>query len=66
MEIVFEVVNDTAKIVPVKTGISDDTNIEITEGLKQGDEVVTGSYRAITKELKNGSVIMREEPVTNK
>jgi hypothetical protein len=31
--------------------------IEILEGLKEGDEVVTGSYRAISKDLANGAVV---------
>ena len=38
----------------VKTGIQSDELIEILDGLKEGDEVVTGSYRAISKDLDNG------------
>ena len=34
-----------------------DERIEILEGLKEGDEVVTGSYRAISKDLVNGAVV---------
>lgn len=62
VEVVFTVVNDTAKIVPVKTGISDDIYIEILDGLQEHDVVVSGSYRVITKLLKHGSkVVTRKE-----
>ncbi len=60
-EIVFVVENSTVKTVKVKTGISDDNYLEIKSGLKGGEEVVTGSYRAISNELKDGSKIRREE-----
>ncbi len=45
------------KMVTVKTGISDKGFIEITEGLKEGEEVVSGSYLAISKLLKDGALI---------
>ena len=60
-EIVFVVENSTVKTVKVKTGISDDNYLEIKSGLKGGEEVVTGSYRAISNELKDGSKIRIEE-----
>jgi len=41
------------KKVPVKTGIQDINYIEITEGLKEGDEVVTGPYDIVSKTLKD-------------
>ena len=40
----------------VKTGLSDDINIEITSGLNEGDEVITGPYR-IFKTLKEGEKV---------
>ena len=47
----------------VKTGIQSETLIQILEGLKPGDEVVTGSYRAISKDLVNGgAVTIGKEP----
>ncbi len=46
-----------AKMVKVKTGISDKGYIEIIEGLKEGDEVISGSFMAISKLLKDGSPI---------
>lgn len=40
---------------PVKVGISSDTKFEIISGLEEGEEIVTGSYKAISKEIKDGS-----------
>ena len=51
------------KLVPVQTGIADNNFIEIRSGIKKGDEVVSGSYTAISKDLKDGSKIKVEEPV---
>lgn len=56
-EVVFVVNNGVAKVVPVETGISDDTNIQIVSGLQEGDVVVSGSYKAISRELKDGSPV---------
>jgi len=60
-EIVFVVDKGKAKKVEVETGISDDDYIEIKKGLKGAEEVVTGSYTAISKELNDGSVVSVEE-----
>lgn len=56
-EVVFVVEGNKAKMKQVKTGISDDTYIEIIEGLNEGEEVVSGSYRAISRDLKDNSRI---------
>jgi HlyD family secretion protein len=56
-EVVFIVKNGTAKVVPVKTGISDDNYLQIKEGLEGGESVVSGSYRAISRELEDGSKV---------
>ncbi|MBE0391673.1 HlyD family secretion protein [Flavobacterium sp. 7E] len=56
-ECVFVKVGDKAKIRIIKTGIQDDTNIEILSGLKKGDVVVTGPYTTVTKELNSGDKI---------
>jgi HlyD family secretion protein len=53
-ECVFVKVGDKAKIRVIKTGIQDDTNIEILSGLKKGDVVITGPYTIVTKELNSG------------
>ncbi len=59
-EIVFAVNNNKAKSINVKTGISDDNYIQITDGLKPGQEVVTGSYKAISTDLHDGSDVRVE------
>jgi len=56
-EYVFLVSDGTAKLQKVKTGIQDNTNIQILEGLKAGDEVISGPYRAVSKSLKDGDKI---------
>ena len=56
-EIVFCVEGGKAMAKQVKTGIQSDDRIEVLEGLKEGDEIVTGSYRAISKDLENGAVV---------
>ena len=58
-ECVFVKVGDKAKIRIVKTGIQDDTNIEILSGLKKGDEVITGPYVTVSKELNSGDKIKK-------
>jgi HlyD family secretion protein len=57
-EIVFVVKDNLSKMVDVVTGISDDTYIEIKSGLKGDEEVVSGPYKAISKELENGTKVM--------
>jgi len=57
VEVVFCIEKGKAVAKQVKTGIQGDDLIEIVDGLKEGDEVVTGSYRAISKDLDNGAVI---------
>jgi HlyD family secretion protein len=59
IEIVFLYDNGKAKLQEVKTGIQDNTYIEIIEGLNEGDEVITGPYRAVSKNLKNGDVVKK-------
>lgn len=59
-EIVFVIRDSKAYSVNVVSGISDDNYIEIKEGLKGDEEVVSGSYKAISRELKDGSLIMLE------
>jgi HlyD family secretion protein len=59
-EIVFIVANGKAKSKKIKTGLSDDNYIEVKNGLKGGEEVVNGSYRAISRDLKEGSLVKVE------
>ncbi len=57
VEIVFAIDKGRAIAKQVETGIQSDELIEILSGLAEGDEIVTGSYRAISKDLENGAAI---------
>jgi HlyD family secretion protein len=57
VEIVFRVEKGKAIATQVKTGIQSDEFIEILEGLAEGGEVVSGSYRAISRDLENGGMV---------
>ncbi|WP_281323238.1 efflux RND transporter periplasmic adaptor subunit [Flavobacterium aestivum] len=57
LECVFVKVGDKAKIRIIKTGIQDDTNIEVLSGLKKGDVVITGPYTTVSKELNSGDKV---------
>jgi HlyD family secretion protein len=59
VDVVFVVEGDHVKTVPVKIGISDDNYWEITEGLKEGDEIVTGGFHAISRDLDEGKKIVK-------
>jgi HlyD family secretion protein len=59
VEVVFLLEGDHAKMAPVKIGISDDNYWEISEGLTEGQEVVSGSFKAITRELEDGKKIRK-------
>ncbi|NVJ45774.1 MAG: efflux RND transporter periplasmic adaptor subunit [Cytophagia bacterium] len=56
-EVVFINDNGTAKMVEVKTGISDFDNIEIVSGLEEGQEVISGPFFVVSKRLKNGDLV---------
>ena len=54
IEVVFALESDHVKMIPVKRGISDDSFVEITEGVSENLEVISGSYKAINRELEDG------------
>jgi HlyD family secretion protein len=56
-EYVFLYEDGKAVLKSVKTGIQDNTNIQVTEGIGEGDEVIVGPYRAVSKTLKNGDEV---------
>ncbi len=61
IEVVFVQETGKAKMFPVKRGISDDSHYEILEGLTEGQEIITGNFKAVSKELNDGSLIQLEE-----
>jgi HlyD family secretion protein len=60
--VVFVKSGDTVHQRRVETGIADNTYIEIKSGLKPGEEVVSGSYTAISRKLKDGAKVQIEKP----
>jgi HlyD family secretion protein len=59
-ECVFVKVGDKAKLRVIKTGIQDDTNIEIVTGLKPGEEIIIGPYTTVSKELSSNDKVRIE------
>jgi len=62
VEVVFVAKDDHAKMVPVKIGICDDSYWEIIEGLTEGQEIVSGGFKAISRDLADGKKIKRGTP----
>ncbi|MCS6807659.1 MAG: efflux RND transporter periplasmic adaptor subunit [Bacteroidota bacterium] len=56
-QVVFLKDGNRAKMVRVETGISDGGYIEIVNGLQEGQTVISGNFRAISKELEDGMLI---------
>jgi len=61
LECVFVKVGNKAKIRVIKTGIQDDTNIEVLTGLKKGDVVITGPYSTVSKDLNSGDKVTTDK-----
>lgn len=61
LECVFVKVGNKAKIRIVKTGIQDNSNIEIISGLKKGDVVITGPFGLVSKELNSGDLVKTKD-----
>lgn len=66
LECVFVKVGDKAKIRIIRTGIQDDTNIEVLSGLKKGDVVITGPYTTVSKDLNSGDKVFVESDAKKK
>ncbi len=60
-EVIFVVEGNVVKAMSVKRGISNDAYVEISEGAKEDMQVVSGSYKAINRELEDGSKVKIEE-----
>lgn len=59
IEVVFVLEGGQVKMTPVKIGISDDSYWEITDGLREGQEIVSGGFRAISRDLEDGSKVRK-------
>jgi HlyD family secretion protein len=62
LRVVFIRHGNVVKLQPVETGVADNTYIEVKSGVKVGDEVVSGSYAAISRTLKDGGKVLVEKP----
>jgi HlyD family secretion protein len=60
-EVVFVVDNDVAKMREVKIGISDENYYEALQGVNEGDEVVTGPFKILSRTLKDGDLVKVEK-----
>lgn len=58
-EYVFIYSGGKAKMQKVKTGIQDNTYIQILQGLKEKDEIIVAPYKAVTKKLKDGDMVKK-------
>lgn len=59
VEVVFVVEGDSVKMTPVKIGITDGNYWEIADGISEGQEFVSGNYKAVNKELEDGKRIKK-------
>jgi HlyD family secretion protein len=57
---VFAITNGAVKFHPVKTGLSGDSSIEIVNGAKDGEQIVTGPFRAL-REIKDGTKVKEQK-----
>ena len=65
-ETVFLYVKGIAKQKFVQTGIQDDRHIEIINGLNEGDEIISGPFRIVSKELKDGQMVEKNNNESEK
>jgi HlyD family secretion protein len=63
-KVVFLKSGNKARMVKVTTGIADDSYMEIKSGIKSGDEVISGSYSAISRKLKEGAKVAYDKEAT--
>jgi HlyD family secretion protein len=61
-KVVFVIEDGVARIRPVETGLASDTEIEITTGLREGEKLVEGPYRVLSRELADGKPVTEEKP----
>jgi HlyD family secretion protein len=66
VEVVFIMDNDRAKMLKVKPGIFDDSYYEIVDGVEEGQEIISGGFKAISKELEDGKKVKKGPALTEK
>ncbi|MBK9328481.1 MAG: efflux RND transporter periplasmic adaptor subunit [Sphingobacteriales bacterium] len=65
-EIIYANNNGVARVLEVKTGIQDDSYIEVMNGLNGNEKIITGPYNTISKELKAGDAVKEMDAATLK
>lgn len=60
-EVIFRLDGSQVVQVPVRTGISDDTHIQVVEGLEADQTIVTGPYTTLSRDLKDGTTVVVDE-----
>jgi HlyD family secretion protein len=61
-KVVFVIQDGVAKVRPVETGLASETEIEIVSGLAEGEKVVEGPYRILSRDLADGRRVTEEKP----
>lgn len=61
-KVVFVVDKGVARIRPVETGLAGESEIEILEGLKEGETVVEGPYKVLSREIAEGKPVRQMKP----
>ena len=66
MRVVFVMKDGKAEQREVETGLNDPTYIEVKKGVQPGEEIITGPFRAVSRQLKEGALVMIEKPAVEK
>jgi HlyD family secretion protein len=61
-KVVFVIQDGVAKVRPVETGLASETEIEVVSGLGEGEKVVEGPYRILSRDLADGKKVTVEAP----
>jgi len=62
VKVVFVVKDGKAEMREVHTGIASRTDIEILDGIAEGEQVVDGPYRTLARELQDGASVKVQQP----
>jgi HlyD family secretion protein len=65
-KVVFVVEDGKAKVRRVETGLASENDIELTSGVKEGDVIVEGPYKLLSRDLADGKPVKEEKPEKDK
>ncbi len=66
VEVVFVVEDGVAKMRPVTVGISDENYYQVIEGVREGEEVITGPFRILSRTLKDGEAVKVNNKISSR